>query len=122
VPYEESATEYKETGNEMPTPYFDWDDANISHIAAHGVTPKEAEQVILNRPIDLVANLRDGEDRTAQLGETNAGRILHVISTMRGEKVRVITAWSAKERSRRYFLSRKRSGNVGRIEEEDLRK
>ena len=101
--------------------HFDWDKANLSHIAAHGITPEEAEQVIFNRPIDLGTHLRDGEDRTAQLGETSAGKILHLISTMRETKIRIITAWPAKERSRRYFLSLKRNGNVGRIEEQDLR-
>jgi hypothetical protein len=33
----------------------------------------------------------------------------------------VITSWPANERSRRYYLSLKRSGNVGRTEEDDLR-
>jgi uncharacterized DUF497 family protein len=55
---------------------FDWDRANIEHIAKHGVTPAEAEQVVLNDPVDLTLQLRDGEERTPQIGETNAGRIL----------------------------------------------
>jgi uncharacterized protein len=100
---------------------FQWDEHNVAHLAKHQIEPEEVEQVILNRPIDLGSHLRDGEERTAQLGETNARRILHVISTMRGEKVRVITSWPANERSRRYYLSLKRSGNVGRTEEDDLR-
>lgn len=32
---------------------FEWDNANISHVAEHEVEPEEAEQVILNRPVDL---------------------------------------------------------------------
>ncbi len=31
-------------------PAFDWDDANVAHIARHAVTPAEAEQVILVAP------------------------------------------------------------------------
>jgi hypothetical protein len=27
---------------------FDWDEANIGHVARHSVMPEEAEQVILN--------------------------------------------------------------------------
>jgi hypothetical protein len=27
---------------------FDWDEGNISHIAEHGVSPDEAEEVVLN--------------------------------------------------------------------------
>ena len=32
---------------------FDWDEANVSHVARHKVSPEEAEQVILNDPVDL---------------------------------------------------------------------
>ena len=32
---------------------FDWDEANIGHVALHSVLPEEAEQVILNDPVDL---------------------------------------------------------------------
>ena len=43
---------------------FDWDHANINHIARHGITSEEAEQVVLNDPMDLPMQLRDGEERT----------------------------------------------------------
>jgi len=102
-------------------PQFDWDEANIGHLAEHNVKPEEAEEVILNRPVDLETHTRDGEERLAQIGETDAGWILVVISTMRGGKIRVVTAWPAKERLRRCFLSLKGNGNVGRIEDQDLR-
>ena len=32
---------------------FDWDEANIEHVACHRVLPEEAEQVILNDPVTL---------------------------------------------------------------------
>jgi hypothetical protein len=32
---------------------FDWDDANILHVAEHDVTPEEAEEVILRDPLDI---------------------------------------------------------------------
>jgi uncharacterized DUF497 family protein len=78
-------------------------------------------KVILNRPIDLESHLRGGEERVVQIGETDSGRILVVVSTTHDKKIRVVTAWPAKERLRRYFQTQKRNGNVGRIEEEDLR-
>jgi uncharacterized DUF497 family protein len=105
----------------MPPTLFDWDEHNINHLARHLITPSDAEQVILNRPVDLESELRNGEKRTAQVGEIDSGMVLVVVSTMLGEKVRVVTAWPAPERLRRYFLSLKRNGNVGRIEEQDLR-
>jgi uncharacterized DUF497 family protein len=89
---------------------FDWDSENIEHFAKHQIAPSEAEQVILNRPVDLEAELRNGEERVTQIGETDAGRILIVVSTTQG-----------KERLRRYFQTQKRNRNVGRIEEQDLR-
>ena len=62
---------------------FDWDDENRSHIAAHRVSCAEAEQVITNEPFDLEFQVMNGEERFVQLGETNAGRILVVVSTWR---------------------------------------
>lgn len=100
---------------------FVWDAENIGHLARHQIIPVEAEQVIQNRPVDLDAYLRNAEERTVQVGETDAGRILIVISTMLERNIRVITGWPAKERLQRYFSTLKKNGNVGRIAEEDLR-
>ena len=105
----------------MGGPLFDWDEENSRHLAAHEISPVETEHVIRNRPLDLESHLRNNEERVVQVGETDARRILVVVSTMRDERIRVVTAWPAKERLRRYFLTQKRNGNVGRIEEQDLR-
>jgi uncharacterized DUF497 family protein len=94
---------------------FDWDDSNLSHIAEHRVTPTETEEVIRNNPVDLERQNRNGEDRILQLGETNAGRILLVVSTFADGKIRVITAWTAKERLSRYWRKLK-SSDAGRDE------
>jgi uncharacterized protein len=86
---------------------FDWNEANIRHIAEHGISPSEAEQVVLNNPLDLQFQLRNGEERIAQVGETDAGRILVVITTMRDDLIRVVTAFPAKERIRNVYLAQK---------------
>lgn len=86
---------------------FDWDSANTHHIAKHEISPAEAEQVVLNEPIDLRFELRHGEERIAQIGETEAGRILIVITTMREESIRVVTAFPAKERLRKFYQAQK---------------
>ena len=65
---------------------FDWDDANIRHVAEHDVTPEEAEEVILGDPLMLGFDVVDGEDRWAHIGETNEGRILRVVITIRGRR------------------------------------
>jgi hypothetical protein len=100
---------------------FNWDEENIRHLARHKISPAEVEEVIGNRPRDVESELRNGEERVVQVGETDAGRILIVVSTTRNLKIRVVTAWPAKERLRRYCQTQKRNGNVGRIEEHDLR-
>lgn len=74
---------------------FDWDEANIQHIARHDIEPAEAEQVILNNPIELEGRQVNGEDRILSLGITNQGRLLLVATTMRGHRLRVVTAFKA---------------------------
>ena len=41
---------------------FDWDEANTSHVARHSVLPEEAEQAILNDPVDLGIEIVEGEE------------------------------------------------------------
>lgn len=77
----------------VPEIEFDWDEANIGHVARHGVLPEEAEQVILNNPIDLGMEIVEGEERYLNLGATVQHRILLVVSTWRDDRVRVVTAF-----------------------------
>jgi uncharacterized DUF497 family protein len=86
---------------------FDWDDANRQHIAEHDVTTDEAEEFIANDPLDLDKQDDEGEERYLQVGETRKGRILLVVSTWRGQRIRIVTAFDAPRRWRRYYLERK---------------
>jgi uncharacterized protein len=83
---------------------FDWDDKNRKHIAKHRVTPAEAEQAVLNDPIDLTLQVSDGEERIVQIGVTDKGRILLVVTTWRKEKIRVVTAYPAPKQLREFYL------------------
>jgi uncharacterized protein len=90
----------------FPKPAFDWDEHNINHIAQHDVTPAEAEQVLLNGPIDLDFQVeQEDEERWPYIGETNAGRILRVIVTLRGEKLRVVTAFEPSKQNKQAYLA-----------------
>lgn len=100
---------------------FDWDEGNICHLARHSIAAAEVEQVIQNRPVDLSSEVRNCEERVAQIGETDEGRILIVVTAMNANRIRAVTAWPAKERLRRYFETQKGNGNVGRIEKDDFR-
>jgi hypothetical protein len=52
----------------MDSVHFDWDEGNLGHLKNHRISPEEPEQVILNRPIDRESYIRNGEERTAQIG------------------------------------------------------
>jgi uncharacterized DUF497 family protein len=88
---------------------FDWDEANIGHLDRHNALPKEAEQVILNVPLDLGMELVDGEERYLSLGATVQGRVLLVVTTWREERVRVVTAFEPIKRLiQLYYRERER--------------
>ena len=53
---------------------FDWDEGNIGHLARHNVLPREAEQVILNDPVDVGVEMVEGEERYLSVGATAQGR------------------------------------------------
>ena len=46
---------------------FDWDDENSTHIATHGVSCAETEQVINNEPFDVELQTVNDEERFVQL-------------------------------------------------------
>lgn len=83
---------------------FDWDPANLDHIAAHGVSREEAEQVMRNDPLDMEAQTDRREERFVQVGETRNGRILIVVTTWRGDMVRVVTAFNAPKALKTYYM------------------
>ena len=77
---------------------FDWDEANLGHLARHGVLPEEAEQVILDDPVDIGIEMAGDEERYVTLGATDKGRVLVVVTTWREDRVRVVTAFEPVKR------------------------
>ena len=83
---------------------FDWDDNNREkNWEKHGVLAGECEEVFFNLPLLLQPDPSHSqkEQRYYVLGQTIAGRRLFIAFTIRGEKIRVISArdMSKKERS-----------------------
>ena len=93
---------------------FDWDEANIAHIAKHGVLADEAEEVVSNNPLDIGKQTREGEERLMQIGATLSGRVLVVITTLRGVKTRVVTAYPATPAYRAFYSAHKGSTHHGK--------
>ena len=75
---------------------FDWDEANIDHIALHDVEPEEAEAALTDPHRHLIARRTvRNEQRIIYIGATESGRALVVVYTRRGERLRVVTAREA---------------------------
>ncbi len=83
---------------------FDWDPANAGHLAAHEVTPEEAEQALLNEHLTIETQMIGDEERTVCLGRTNAGRLLTFVHTERKYKVRFVTAFPMSKPHMRIFF------------------
>jgi uncharacterized protein len=86
---------------------FDWDVANLSHLARHKVTSAEFEQVMRNDPILFDYESVDGEDRWTGLGSTDELRVLVVAFTIREGRIRAATAFNASKRNVRDFWRKK---------------
>jgi uncharacterized protein len=86
---------------------FDWDEANVAHVARHNVTPEEVEQVFSNDPMDLGADGMDAEERYTGVGHTNRLRVLVLVWTMRGDGTRPITAFDASEQMAKRYLAQR---------------
>ena len=86
---------------------FDWDDANILHLAEHSVAPEEAEEVLLSDTFDAGFDVVNGEERWSYIGETSSERILRVVVTLRGEHTRVVTAFEAERHWKLLYLRQK---------------
>jgi uncharacterized DUF497 family protein len=73
---------------------FDWDNANISHIFNHDVTPEEAEDVFFDESNVQYDDEKHSvkEDRLIIIGKTQSGRLLYQIFTRRGDLIRVISS------------------------------
>jgi uncharacterized DUF497 family protein len=83
---------------------FEWDDGNAPKLAArHDVEPGECEQAFFVEPFVVVTDEKHSvtEPRWRALGRTTNNRHLHMVFTVRGDRIRVIHArdMNRKERS-----------------------
>jgi uncharacterized protein len=76
---------------------FEWDEGNArKSVEKHDVSQAEAESVFFSNPLIVVPDPRHShaESRYHALGRTAAGRMLHIVFTLRrqGRLIRVISA------------------------------
>ena len=86
---------------------FDWDVANVEHIARHGISIEECEQAYRNGPIAIERQKRKHERRRLCLGETNTGRLLAFVVTERKGSVRFVTAYPMNRQQRELYRGEK---------------
>ncbi len=82
---------------------FDWDEGNLTkNWERHQVSSAECEEVFLSVPLLLADDVKHSTDESRHyvLGQTNSGRLLFIAFTVRGTRIRVISArpMSGKER------------------------
>lgn len=84
---------------------FEWDKGNLSHILKHAVETRECEEVFVNQPFFVREDWQHSviEDRFEIFGQTNTGRKLFIVFTVRGHKLRVISARDQSKKERRDY-------------------
>jgi uncharacterized DUF497 family protein len=89
---------------------FDWDQNNVKKIRAHRIRMEEVEQALAREPILIYEQDAGGEARYVYYGETEGNRLLAIVLTERGDKIRVITAYDLDSGQKRDYLERRARG------------
>jgi uncharacterized DUF497 family protein len=76
---------------------------NVGHIALHGVSPGEVEDLAGRRHIMFPSAPRGREKRWKLLGRTASGRYLVVIFTVRHSRFRTVTAYTMNLKERKLY-------------------
>lgn len=87
-------------------PHFIWDPKNKAHILRHDVETYEAEEAMTD-PERIGFDTHD-KGKKGIVGQTEDGRFLFVVYTIRNGAFRVITARDLTDREKRIFRRRKR--------------
>lgn len=85
---------------------FEWDEGNIDKsYKKHRITPNEAEEVFLDEDILLLEDIKhpQQEERFEAIGKIIKGSILFLAFTVRGDKIRIISARIANKKERRKY-------------------
>ena len=87
---------------------FDWDEGNLEkNWISHNVTAAECEQIFFNLPLVVADDVKHSqkENRFYVLGQTDAGRLLFLIFTIRRTLIRVISARDMNRKERKVYQS-----------------
>ena len=85
---------------------FQWDEGNTDkNLTKHNVRNWESEQIFFNKPLLVLDDPKHSlvEERWAAFGRTDAGRLLVVVFTRRGEQIRVISARDMNRKEKKFY-------------------
>jgi uncharacterized DUF497 family protein len=83
---------------------FEWDEGNLEHATRHGVTREEIEQALGAGFVEATSYERSGEARHSMVARSpHTGALLAIVATVRGARLRVITAHRLKRAKRRLY-------------------
>jgi len=85
---------------------FEWDKGNIDKsYKKHYVTPNQTEEVFLDEDLKVLKDIKHSqkEERLIAIGKNLTKKILFVIFTRRGKKIRIISARAANMKERRHY-------------------
>jgi uncharacterized DUF497 family protein len=74
---------------------FDWNEQSEKHLAKHGISRFDAEDVLAGIHVLMQYQMEGDEQRWVAVGTTRAGRILNIVFALRGEAICPITGWVA---------------------------
>lgn len=95
-----------DTANLLACTGFEWDEGNFEKIwEKHKVSRPECEQIFSNQPLVVAGDEKhsQAESRYYGLGQSDKGRRLFVVFTIRGHLVRVISARAMSRSERRLY-------------------
>lgn len=83
---------------------FQWDPKKaVTNLAKHGVDFSDAVEVLFDPMAITVADTEHEEDRFVTIGMDALSRILVVVYTWRGVRIRIISARKATRRERKHY-------------------
>lgn len=85
---------------------FEWDEGNLlKNWEKHRVSAAECEQIFFNRPLVAGADEQHAqrEARFYALSQTDFGRLLFVVFTTRGNRIRVISARDMNRKEKKVY-------------------
>ena len=84
-----------------------WNQETVDHIANHGVSPEEVEQVLFN-DYDIPVIMRGKQNKYITYGETDSGRFLFVVWVSQYRKTRIVTARDMTKKEKQFYRKRKK--------------